>query len=638
MHSRNLLLALGVGVGVLLVAAVRPAIAKEPRVAEKDAAELVAKALDAELRGDREQRQRLLEQALKVAPAYSPARWQLGQVSHEGKWSPVDAVARELQGSEKYAQYRELRKATGGTAGGELVLARWCRHNKLPDEEQMHWGGVLQFDSNNLEAAHGLELQKYHGRWLRPEQIEQFKAAEKEFEAKRHYWKPRLERLAEDASGRAIDKRVAALASLRAIDDLAAIPWLEALVSKRSEELGEEVVELLAKRKEQAAIAALVRHALLSEFPAVRKLAIAKLKDRPLDAFAGPLVEGLTAPPEVEVDRYGQNAPARSPSFVRMSVWARVETMTDVKEVDSTFRGMSFSGSFGTETFLGLGERWALLKKLNFLEVVNGRICELLEGVTGLEYGRDEKKWWHWWNDRLERLLADKDKPVRKSDQQSYVVIAPLLARGFPAIQPAPSQKSPSIPTPLTPPPQTVQVRSMFPDQVAYDVNPAWINWVSPHVSCFAAGTLVQTKSGAVPIEKIEPGDTVLSQNAESGELSFKRVLQTTLGPPTKIVELTIDGESIQCTLGHPFWIVGSGWTLAKDLQVGDSVHALHGASKIDGIRTVEDSPAHNLVVADFSSYFVGKQALLVHDITSTQPTTAVVPGHVGKAAESSER
>jgi len=607
-----------------------PAAAKELSPAEKEAAELVTKALDAELRGDADERQSLLEQAVKIAPKYAPARWHLGQVQHGGKWSDVDAVAASTSGNEQYAQYRELRKAHSGTPVGELLLARWCHENKLADEEQLHWRALHQLEPANLKAAKALGLQKYHGRWLAPHEIERFKQAEKQFETARDYWKPRLERWAEDIEKRSGETRETALTNLRSVDDVAAIPWLEMLVTRRSAELGQEVVGILGKMKGQPAIGSLVRHALLSQFEEVRKAAIDELKKRPLEAFAGPLVEGLTAPPEVDVDRSLQGAPARSPSFVKMSVWARIETINDVQEIDSTFRGMSFSGSFGVETFLGVSERWALLGKLQELEVINVRICELLQGVTGLDFGRDQKKWWQWWMDYNVQLVCQ-EKPVRKLNQESYSVIAPQLARGAPVF-PLPQKNGPpearsTTDRPL--PPQYLQTRSMFPDQTAYVVNPAWVAAMQPHFSCFAAGTPVHTKMGTAPIEEIRVGDSVLSQDANTGELAFRQVLETTQGPPTRIVALAVDGEQVGCTLGHLFWVSGSGWTMAKDLKQGDRLHSLRGARIVESVREVEEEPAYNLVIADFNSYFVGENALLVHDITSRRPTNTVIPGLV---------
>ena len=41
------------------------------------------------------------------------------------------------------------------------------------------------------------------------------------------------------------------------------------------------------------------------------------------------------------------------------------------------------------------------------------------------------------------------------------------------------------------------------------------------------------------------------------------------------------------------------------------------------------EAECHNLVVADFNSYFVGRDRILVHDNNLRQVTTATVPGFV---------
>jgi hypothetical protein len=49
--------------------------------------------------------------------------------------------------------------------------------------------------------------------------------------------------------------------------------------------------------------------------------------------------------------------------------------------------------------------------------------------------------------------------------------------------------------------------------------------WFEPG-ACFAAGTLVHTKEGLVPIEQIKVGDWVLSKPENRGEQAYKRVLK----------------------------------------------------------------------------------------------------------------
>ena len=150
------------------------------------------------------------------------------------------------------------------------------------------------------------------------------------------------------------------------------------------------------------------------------------------------------------------------------------------------------------------------------------------------------------------------------------------------------------------------------------------------HPSCFRAGTKVWTETGLRPIETIEAGDRVLSQDPDTGELALKLVIQRTVRPPAEIVEMRIDGERIECTKGHPFWVNGMGWRMAKLIEVGDRIHTLGGAAEVEATaRQPYNDQAFNLVVDDFGTYFVGKTASLVHDNTYRRPTTALVPGLV---------
>jgi hypothetical protein len=151
----------------------------------------------------------------------------------------------------------------------------------------------------------------------------------------------------------------------------------------------------------------------------------------------------------------------------------------------------------------------------------------------------------------------------------------------------------------------------------------------SGRASCFLAGTPVRTEAGIVPIESIKPGDRVLAQDQDTGELAYKVVLTTTLRPPAKMVEIKAGGDSLYTTLGHPFWVAGRGWQMAKQLKAGDLLHGLAGATQVESVNPAGEHAAHNLVVDDANTYFVGRCGLLVHDNEFRKPTRAIVPGLV---------
>jgi hypothetical protein len=75
-------------------------------------------------------------------------------------------------------------------------------------------------------------------------------------------------------------------------------------------------------------------------------------------------------------------------------------------------------------------------------------------------------------------------------------------------------------------------------------------------ISCFPTGTPVLTLAGARSIESVRPGDRVLSQHLETGELTFQPVQATTLRPPAPLLEFKLGSNSLRATRGHPFWVV----------------------------------------------------------------------------------
>jgi hypothetical protein len=93
-------------------------------------------------------------------------------------------------------------------------------------------------------------------------------------------------------------------------------------------------------------------------------------------------------------------------------------------------------------------------------------------------------------------------------------------------------------------------------------------------------------------------------------------------------VKLTEDDIAIDCTKGHPVWVNGSGWKMAKELQSGNLLHTVSGPVEVKSVEALPDrQPVHNLLVAGNGSYFVSPRGILVHDNTYRAPTMSVIPG-----------
>lgn len=75
---------------------------------------------------------------------------------------------------------------------------------------------------------------------------------------------------------------------------------------------------------------------------------------------------------------------------------------------------------------------------------------------------------------------------------------------------------------------------------------------------CFVAGTLVRTKEGLVPIEKIKVGDYVLSKpESGEGEQAYKRVTRTFERDNAMIFYVSYQGGALGTTGDHLFWARG---------------------------------------------------------------------------------
>ena len=156
------------------------------------------------------------------------------------------------------------------------------------------------------------------------------------------------------------------------------------------------------------------------------------------------------------------------------------------------------------------------------------------------------------------------------------------------------------------PPPQTEMVVDAFPE-----VPPPALT------SCFVAGTPVRTGQGLTPIESIQPGDLVLSQEVTTGALGFRPVLRIHRNPPNRTVRIKLsDNQVVVPSIYHRFWLAGKGWAQARDLKAGDVLRALGGTLRVVSVEPGPREPVYNLDVAENRSFFVGNSNVLVHDNT----------------------
>lgn len=153
-----------------------------------------------------------------------------------------------------------------------------------------------------------------------------------------------------------------------------------------------------------------------------------------------------------------------------------------------------------------------------------------------------------------------------------------------------------------------------FSDEVAENILRAANNLCS-----FSADTLVMTEDGLKPISEVDEWELVLAYHEETGELGYYPVIAVWSHIDPVIVELTIDGETIETILEHPFLTADGAWTPAGQLEIGDEVrNAEWTIGTVEAVHVYyEPQPMYNFTVEDAHTYFVSEDGWLVHNACS---------------------
>ena len=136
---------------------------------------------------------------------------------------------------------------------------------------------------------------------------------------------------------------------------------------------------------------------------------------------------------------------------------------------------------------------------------------------------------------------------------------------------------------------------------------------------CFVAGTLVLTEYGYKNIEDIELGDKVWSWCEETGEKVINKVTTLFRNKTNDLVHLSIAGEELITTKGHPFYVVDYGWKDACELQLNDKVvmynDTIVTVESIEIEHLTEETNVYNFEVENAHTYYVTEKSILVHNL-----------------------
>ncbi|HTU24099.1 MAG TPA: polymorphic toxin-type HINT domain-containing protein [Pirellulales bacterium] len=568
--------------------------------------------MDAENRADRTGRDRLVEQALAQSPDFAPARWQAGQVRVQDAWATVDDAVAKGSHDELLAQYHKLRGVYGDSPEGQLTLARWCQKHHLADEMRAHATRLLTSRQDDPELLKMLDLVWHDGQLITTAEVADRKAQEESAKQALRHWRPLLVAIREKVESKTAEGREAGLKELAAVNDPAAIEALLAVFKKPASLC--EALRVIGQMPGQEATDALLQQAILTRNEDVGLTACAQLKTRSAYGYVPKLLAALSTPVqskfEVVHDADGVH--------FRETLRREGQESAVVKTVDTEVGLLTPNPYLGyiigqayQEAVLDTQANAKASERLNRkLLAYNDAIYRVLDHTVGNVAPHDPEAWWKWWYNY--NVTSSEKKPSYVDNYYNPVAVpyVPVTPYNAPTVY-----VQAALPPPPPPPPPT-------------PVLPPGMHWDVGKTACFARGTPVWTSVGPMPIENVQVGDRVLSQHPLSGELAFKPVLDITLGH-RDFLAVDADSEQLVATPGHVFWVSGAGWRMTKELKAGDRLHTLSGWSEVRSIKPVDEGETHNLVVADFNTYFVGEDRILVHDITIPQMVTGGVPGEL---------
>jgi hypothetical protein len=593
----RIFLALLVGVGSLVQAIPARAADADDKKAVQAARDAVREALQREVYGLDRDRQELLSSATIAIPDYAPARWQQGYVRSASGWTKPEQGT-DARRAGLLNQYEKMRSITLDTAAGQFTLAEWCRQQGLNEEARAHWLRICDLEPNHVAARQRLDHVRVGPDWIARAELTKQQAAAAAVARANEFWQPVVAQLAENFASRISAKRKQATEQVLSIHDPAALPALQSILGSQGEAAELLVVTATAGMTDETATAALARHAVFSPSSFVREAAVKHLKSAERDRFVPMLISSLYTP---VVTRIAANALPNGRIGYRHEFLREGAERQELLVLDTEYRRVaSPTGNARASSRVAYRDaartagqlEQAVVRQNEATAALNDRICWVLNEVTGEGLPAQPDDWWKWWNEENE-VFVEGSKQVATISQSRRLDI---VERDNSPISGGGSGSS------IVTPPQ-------------------------PRQDCLAAGTPVWTERGQIAIEQVRVGDLVLSRDVDSGELTFKPVVRTTIRPEGPLVKVTAGRESFETSGGHLFWVSGQGWVKSRKLESGMVLHTANGPVRVSRVEPGSTATTYNLVVADFNTYFVGEQKLLSHDNTVRRATTAVVPG-----------
>ncbi len=602
--------------------------------AGRDGASQVKVALWCEAHGLSAERLKHLALAVLTDPKNVTARGLLGLVEFRNRWERPESVSRKVHSDEeltaKLAEYNARRARASRSADDHWKLAVWCEEVGLDAEARAHFSTVTRLDPAREAAWKRLECKKVGNRWLTQDQIDAEKAeADAQKKADLH-WKPLLTKWHAGLREKDKSRRDRAEENLASVTDPRAVPAVLAVFGGGDAIDQERAVRVLGGIDAGTSSRGLAMLSVFGKTSEVRRAAAETLKRRDSRDFLGLLVNLLRDPLKYEV-RPGVGPGGVGELFVEGQRYdvRRLYGLTDAqlaflpralsRPIGPRFDAAILSDPISAQNY------WIAMGPLS-VHVANGHggtamvtNPNVLAARRNLEAARQQA---------FVQSSLDASRQELSNDVgmiESYNANArEVNAQALPVLSALTAQEATGT---------SEEWKGWWSDQQGYvyasqtpENKPTLTEFVPnrafPSHSCFGARTPVRTLDGPIPIESIQVGDQVLSQDTKTGRLSFVPVLAVFHNKPaaTLKVELSGTSESVVATGIHRFWKAGQGWVMARELKPGDILRTVGGTARVGSVETQPVQPVFNLEVGPSQSYFVGDSGLLVHDNSLVNP------------------
>ncbi|MFJ3493174.1 RHS repeat-associated core domain-containing protein [Streptomyces sp. NPDC086091] len=155
-----------------------------------------------------------------------------------------------------------------------------------------------------------------------------------------------------------------------------------------------------------------------------------------------------------------------------------------------------------------------------------------------------------------------------------------------------------------------------------------------PECHSFLPGTKVLLADGSTkPIEKVEPGDKVVTTVQKTGKATVREVAGTIVTEDDKqFSDLTVrvasgQEDTLVATVTHPFWVESEqAWIKAGDLKPGMTLHTPTGTEVelVANRHFDQRQRTHDLTITGIHAYYVlaGATPVLVHNCDGTATVT----------------